>query len=195
MAESTEGKLDLQLDLDLDPHPEDAQVGQSYSSRFKKPQKAWTSARPKPVLDRDYYGEDTDDLAYYIDWHGKHPRCTTPQLKPSLARAGAVLPPPEEWKIGHPMLQISTYGIPPTRPLPKEIYKSPWDDAAFEEVSVQANSLENQRNWERFQREEDPWCNRSVQSEMFGSHQDLSPRSLSMKVSPLVVAFISRENT
>lgn len=91
------------------------------------------------------------------------------------------MPPPEEWSLDHPLLHVTKYENFHPKPLPKEIYKSPFTEACFEDISVKANNLENKREWEKLQRMEDPWCERSVRSEMiYGNHQDLSPRSLSM---------------
>lgn len=41
----------------------------------------WTSSRPKPNVDDILWDpEDVEEIARYIDWHGRHPHCNSPRV-------------------------------------------------------------------------------------------------------------------
>ena len=138
----------------------------------RKPPPPWLSPKPKPNMDEALYGDNVEELARYIDWHGRNPRCSTPVLKVGCGLTE--LPPIEQWTEDNPNLVITHF--PTSRPttLPKEIFTSAFKDGDFDGISVAASNLEFE------QHANDPWCDKSVQSGLFLSHMDLSPRSLSM---------------
>ena len=40
----------------------------------------WKSSLPKPLVCDDVWGfEGAQDIAFYIDWHRRHPNCSSPR--------------------------------------------------------------------------------------------------------------------
>ena len=57
------------------------------------------------MLSTHLYGDNVEDLARYIDFHGRNPRCATPVVKPGLGLKE--LPPTDEWTFDNPNLVIT----------------------------------------------------------------------------------------
>ena len=43
--------------------------------------KEWVSHLPKPDIEETLWGKrGAEDLAFYIDWHKRHPHCNSPRV-------------------------------------------------------------------------------------------------------------------
>lgn len=52
------------------------------SSKFVEfKEKEWLSDHPKPHIEDAIWGRNgAEDLAFYIDWHKRHPHCNSPRI-------------------------------------------------------------------------------------------------------------------
>eukprot|EP01035_Chromulina_nebulosa_P018041 gene18041-23683_t len=128
--------------------------------------KEWTSSRPKPQLDISYWPEDeVEELVDYMDWHGRHPHCTSPRLCLDEEKRAIATNYVDE---SNPQMIYSK--IPyKSKPLTQEYLPSRIGiEGNMDEVSVIATNNEwNQHYGSDF---EDPWYNMSVRDTIELSH-------------------------
>lgn len=124
--------------------------------------------------------EETADLEKYIDFHHRHPHCSTPRLNKDLpleeGETAARLIDPEL-----PDMSFTEVRYKPP-PLPKDFIKSELGkDADIDEVSTVAMIHEHESVQSYTADHDDPWYNMSVKDHLEQSHCDGSHTTVKWK--------------
>jgi len=135
----------------------------------------WTSSRPKPELDDHIWpGPVAEELARYVDWHGKHEHCVTPRpLEDVVPQRLQYVVQDEEnkdlvyYKSGMDRNQKATGKLPPEFTPTVIGANGNWD-----EVSVVASMYERQASIVGKYDNDDPWYTMSVKDKLEVYHID-----------------------
>eukprot|EP01040_Poterioochromonas_malhamensis_P019565 gene19565-23140_t len=141
----------------------------------------WSPQRPRPELTPSIWGpEEAADLEKYIDFHRRHPHCTSPRLNRDLplenGEVGARLVDPE---IPHMSFAKLHFKPPPLSQVfePRMLGL----DADLDEVSTVAMIHEHESVLSYMDEHDDPWYNMSVKDQLEQSHCDGSHTTVKWK--------------
>ena len=137
-------------------------------------EKNWVSELPKPDVPDDIWGKHgAEDLAFYIDWHKRHPHCNSPRIpdRDIDTRLKSNM-----FKDEHdPNLYYvkTNYGDAAVGELPKEYHPNYLgSNCDTESVTHVSTRLELEQKIINLRDYEDPWYERSVRDTLNYSHAD-----------------------
>ena len=131
----------------------------------------WTSSRPKPLItDAAWEPQTKDEIARYVDWHGRHPHMTSPRDGMDLSMVkgqGRVFRDEDNPKL----IYMSNNAVMKEKP-PDYTPTLLGADGNFEDVSIVGTVYERQANLAGGLDSDDPWYTMSVKDRLEQYHID-----------------------
>ena len=136
--------------------------------------KKWLSNLPKPDIPDEIWGKrGAEDLAFYIDWHKRHPQCNSPRIPDrnlDETRLNAMFKDEHDDKLYYVK---TNYGDNSVSALPPE-YKPKTFGTNCDTISVShlSTKLESEQKIVNLRDYEDPWYERTVRDSLQFNHAD-----------------------
>ena len=131
----------------------------------------WTSSRPKPhITDAAWEPQTKDEIARYVDWHGRHPHMTSPREGADLSMVkgqNKVFRDEDNPKL----IYMSNNALMKEKP-PDYTPTLLGADGNFEDVSIVGTVYERQANLAGGLDSDDPWYTMSVKDRLEQYHID-----------------------
>lgn len=145
------------------------------SNKFEEfHKKEWISHHPKPDIPDDIWGKrGAEDLAFYIDWHKRHPHCNSPRVPDASigeTRLNALYKDEHDPKMYYVHTNFGEYAI---GELPIQFQKPLLgDNCDTESVTQKSTQLELDQKHINLRDYEDPWYERTVRDTLHSNHAD-----------------------